>query len=75
MKKKSVKLELRKMNVSKLSSVRGAGPKEVETLTKVGDACCIVIDPYETQLTTCYSGAPNCDDHTDNCYYTYRCWW
>lgn len=72
MKKKSLKLELRKIKVSNLSSIHGGAPKEVYTLTKLGDACCPVIDDPNTQLTTCYSGAPHCPGDSDDCHYSYR---
>lgn len=61
MKKKSLKLELRKMNVSNLSNIQGGGPKEVYTFTQAGNLCCPSIEETQTQLTTCWSGTPQCD--------------
>ena len=73
MKKQNLKLSLRKVNVSKLSHVRGAGPKEAETLSQFDDLCCAQIDPYETQLTTCHTSDSGNDSEFLHCTATIGC--
>lgn len=76
MKKKSLKLGLRKINISNLSSVKGGNGSNAvgcrATLSRnFIDVCCPVFGTEEcpnTQLTTCHSGHPGCDDDpTGNC--------
>ena len=73
MKKQNLKLSLRKINVSKLSHVRGAGPKEAATLSQFDDLCCAVIDPYHTQLTTCHTSTSTNDSEFLHCTATVGC--
>lgn len=59
MKKQKLKLGLNKVNVSNLSNIKGGGPKEVHTLTRLGHICCPVLGTEEcpnTQVTTCHGG-------------------
>lgn len=65
MKKQKLKLGLNKVNVSRLSNVRGGGPKQAHTFTQLGDICCYVLGSEEcpdTEATTCHSGHPGCQD-------------
>ena len=74
MKKQKFKLGLNKVNVSKLSNIRGGGPKQAYTITQLGDICCAVLgsDPCpNTEETTCGSNHPGCDNYEDP--YTYDC--
>jgi hypothetical protein len=73
MKKQNLKLSLRKINVSKLSNLRGAGPKEAETLSQFDNLCCAQIDPYETQLTTCHTSTSGNDSEFLHCTATIGC--
>lgn len=80
MKKRQLKLGLNKVNVSKLSSVRGGnGSNVVGCLATISrnfiDVCCPIFgteDCQNTELTTCHSGAPNCGGASDDCHYSYR---
>jgi hypothetical protein len=67
MKKKNLKLGLKKVNVSNLSSIRGG----IQTVS----CTCPVIDTTghtdacpNTQETTCWSGLPKCGNYTDDCH-------
>jgi len=78
MKKKKLKLGLNKINVSNLSTIRGGnGSNVVGCVATVSrnfvDLCCPVFGSDEcpnTEVTTCQSGHPGCDDGEPSLYCT-----